>query len=893
MFYMKSKITLSILLSSVLLVMSGCGGGAGQASNTSANNNQQAQDETVVKMASVNAAPVATFKDFSINKGVAFNGQLTSRDADQDVVEYELTSACKHGTVTVDPNGCFTYTPDAGYKGKDSFTYKVKDELSACPNQAVEIDVIQAPIVIPTAPSNLKLEALSTCKVRVSWNDNSDNETGFEIYRDGALASVVEENVVTTDICGSMAPATEHKIEVRAKNIAGSSDAVSGFVTTKDITTAPAAPTDLAVPAIDKTSARLTWTDNAWNESSYDIYVNGVYKKTVLPGCNCAVVTGLEAGSEYTFLVTAKNKIGSKSSKTVRATTESEPIVDLTAPVLTLLGASPVALFVGDAYADAGATASDDIDGNLTASIVTVSTVDTSAEGNYTVTYNVADGAGNAASLVRQVNVAAIPVDEVPTITISGADVNLVVGDLYVDAGATATDAEDGALTIVVNSTVDTATAGDYTVTYTATDSAGQSVSESRSVKVVAASELHAKANIPYDSNLELGGEEGILYYVDPRLEENGLNRALRIDYLNWTFSDLNVSGINPHSLDRAGDSDKFYVRTQNDFAFDVINFVTGEVKTVDLVDHKPRAIGATNLKYHLQILSARNMQVWDIIDTITDTVIETIGDRTLTPGVTTGHALWFDEDHFGLIDRKKKQVRVFKVIDNGGVLSFEQTNVLDSTASFHAIERVAHPRTREDLVTFYANAEGSVTAGQPPFILELKFDPATGSLTNTRQAVLTQSTAKVQGISPVTHHSGISPDGKYFYAPVLDGKVYIIDRATMAVVKVLDAALGAAHIEFSASLNLAIVTNHFSNDLTIIDLATQTVKANIDIGQGQEFHELEKHLLQPHFSYLSKDGKKFYTFATQDGTFLEINLETLTIDRTMVTGGAPEQAHS
>jgi hypothetical protein len=890
---MKSKITLSVLLSSVLLMMSGCGGGAGQDSPTSPNNNQQVDTETVVNMASVNTAPVATFNNFSINKNVAFNGQLTSKDADLDAVEYELVSACKHGTVTVDKNGCFTYTPDAGYKGKDSFSYKVKDALSACPNQVVEIDVVQAPIVTPTAPSNLKLEALTTCKVRVSWDDNSNNETGFEIYRDGELASVVEENVVTTDICGSMAPATEHKIEVRAKNIAGASSAVSGFVTTKDITTAPAAPTDLAIPAIDKTSARLTWTDNAWNESTYDIYVNGVYKKTVLPGCNCAVVTGLEAGKEYTFLVTAKNKIGSSSSKTVRATTESEPIVDVTAPVLTLLGTSPVALYVGDVYTDAGATASDDIDGNITANIVTTSTVDTSTEGNYTVTYHVSDNAGNVATLVRQVNVAAVLVDEVPTITISGEDVTLVIGDAYTDAGATASDAEDGVLTVSVNSTVDTATAGDYEVIYTATDSAGQSVSKSRSVKVITAAELHTKANIPYDSNLEIGGEDGILYYVDPRPEENGLNRALRIDYLNWSYTDLNVSGINPHSLDRAGDSDKFYVRTQNSNSFDVINFVTGEVKTVELGDHQPRAIGATNLKYHLQILSARNMQVFDIIDTTTDTIIETIGDRTPTPGVTTGHALWFDEDHFGLIDRKNKQVRVFKVVDNGGLLSFVQTNVLDSTASFHAIERVAHPRTREDLVTFYANAEGSVADGQPPFILELKFDPATGSLTNTRQTVLSQSTEKVQGISPVTHHSGISPDGRYFYAPVFDGKVYIIDRATMSIVKVLDAALGAAHIEFSDSLNLAIVTNHFSNKLTIIDLATQTVKANIDIGQGQEFHEEEKHLLQPHFSYLSKDGKKFYTFATQDGTFLEINLETLTIDRKLVTGGAPEQAHS
>ena len=113
-----------------------------------------------------------------------------------------------------------------------------------------------------------------------------------------------------------------------------------------------------------------------------------------------------------------------------------------------------------------------------------------------------------------------------------------------------------------------------------------------------------------------------------------------------------------------------------------------------------------------------------------------------------------------------------------------------------------------------------------------------------------------------------------------------------MEVEKILHAKLGAAHIEFSVQENVAVITNHFARELTIIDMETLTVKKHLQISH-HGFNPNEKHLLQPHFSYLSEDGRYFYTFATQDGDFLKIDLQTLEIVDTLRTGGAPEQAHS
>lgn len=80
---------------------------------------------------------------------------------------------------------------------------------------------------------------------------------------------------------------------------------------------------------------------------------------------------------------------------------------DTEPPVITLVGENPVNISVGDVYTDAGATAQDDIDGDISSLIIVGGdTVDTSTVGTYNITYNVSDSAGNAAAEVtRTVNV--------------------------------------------------------------------------------------------------------------------------------------------------------------------------------------------------------------------------------------------------------------------------------------------------------------------------------------------------------------------------------------------------------------------------------------------------------------------------------------------------------
>ncbi len=193
------------------------------------------------------------------------------------------------------------------------------------------------------------------------------------------------------------------------------------------------------------------------------------------------------AGGTYVVTYNVSDAAGNNATEVTRTV---NVIPDTTAPVITLVGSASISLQLGDSYSDAGATASDNIDGDLTSSIVVGGdTVDTNTVGAYTITYNVSDAAGNnAAEVTRTVTVN--PDTIAPVITLIGAStVNLNVGDTYNEQGATATDNLDGDLTssIVTTGTVNTASAGTYFVNYNVSDSSGNAANQVTRTVVVSA----------------------------------------------------------------------------------------------------------------------------------------------------------------------------------------------------------------------------------------------------------------------------------------------------------------------------------------------------------------------------------------------------------------------
>ena len=86
--------------------------------------------------------------------------------------------------------------------------------------------------------------------------------------------------------------------------------------------------------------------------------------------------------------------------------------IDVIVPMITLNGFPSINLQIDDTYTELGATATDDVDGDISGQIVIdASAVNTAVTGTYLVTYNVSDATGNAAvEVVRTVIVDTDPV---------------------------------------------------------------------------------------------------------------------------------------------------------------------------------------------------------------------------------------------------------------------------------------------------------------------------------------------------------------------------------------------------------------------------------------------------------------------------------------------------
>ena len=150
---------------------------------------------------------------------------------------------------------------------------------------------------------------------------------------------------------------------------------------------------------------------------------------------------------------------------------------DTTAPVITLVGGNEVVSLPGVPYEDAGFTAIDAAEGDLTDRVQRT-------EENGKVTYTVTDSAGNTATAERILRYE----DTVaPVITLTGNQkVTVYMGQTYREPGYTAIDngVTDLTAQVKVSGSVDVKKAGSYTLTYTVKDSFGNEASATRTVEV-------------------------------------------------------------------------------------------------------------------------------------------------------------------------------------------------------------------------------------------------------------------------------------------------------------------------------------------------------------------------------------------------------------------------
>ena len=282
-----------------------------------------------------------------------------------------------------------------------------------------------------------------------------------------------------------------------------------------------------------------------------DDYDGDVTSKVVVSGS----VDNSKAGT-YELTYTASDTAGNTTSKKRTIIFEKlgnleislGSIVDGVTPQISLKGSNPYCMVKGGTYIEPGATATDNVDGNITNKIAVTNKVTGNLMGAFRIVYKVEDSSGNEAIAYRAVivttscpdeNSPANVVNDLPVITLIGKNSVIInVGSNYVDLGATAYDKIDGDITrkiVTDTSNVKTNVPGIYKVYYSVTNSNGKKASITRTVTVKNPISQNAAVRFTEDKkNIEVYTGEGSdkLIAAPKAVNENGstVNVTTRIE---------------------------------------------------------------------------------------------------------------------------------------------------------------------------------------------------------------------------------------------------------------------------------------------------------------------------------------------------------------------------
>jgi filamentous hemagglutinin family protein len=220
----------------------------------------------------VNGLPVAVADLAATNPGKSVKIDVLINDTDPDLADIlsviEGAIKTKNGTLVMNEDGTFTYTPNEGFLGDDSFTYAVTDGFNTTSEVEVKITVTEKPLspvelpwpYIQAAPGLDKLELkieVSGCPALVKWaaEEVGIDERLVQIWVANSLVST--GNIQPCNACQGLKNAAKILQDADGSHIAALAQVVNEFASS----TAP--PTEEQMVVIADAIARNR------NEDSY------------------------------------------------------------------------------------------------------------------------------------------------------------------------------------------------------------------------------------------------------------------------------------------------------------------------------------------------------------------------------------------------------------------------------------------------------------------------------------------------------------------------------------------------------------------------------------------------------------------------------------------------
>ncbi len=145
----------------------------------------------MVTVSPVNDVPVADNITVNATEDTNADGTLSGTDIDSSTLTYGKASKPAHGSVTVNSDGTFRYTPDKDYYGDDFFIYFISDEVADSKPATVTIHIAGVNDD-PSADSlNFTLDEDSLIKGKLTGKDAEGNNLTFSKVSDPINGSVM------------------------------------------------------------------------------------------------------------------------------------------------------------------------------------------------------------------------------------------------------------------------------------------------------------------------------------------------------------------------------------------------------------------------------------------------------------------------------------------------------------------------------------------------------------------------------------------------------------------------------------------------------------------------------------------------------------------------------
>ncbi len=381
----------------------------------------------------------------------------------------------------------------------------------------------------------------------------------------------------------------------------------------------------------------------------------------------------------------------------------------------------------------------------------------------------------------------------------------------------------------------------------------------------------HSSINQDGDVSKNIYDVKNLAYYGDW-----DSNRVFIIDVDNMLLLQIvENTGDGPYGIDQQNASKAYALTRQTESLTVVDNYYMDNIGVIPL-SHKPRSTNY-NPDTGLSLVSGADKVMTSIINVEHDKVAKVVGyDELSEPhdyggSLATGHPLWVGDQHFFMLDRAERQIQLWDL--KGNLLS-----VMTVPTSVH---HVFQSPLEADKNIFYAVAEGNQQEGISPSVLRYKM---------MKKRMIKIGEAKLSDYDPENldpsvmgaHHADFHPDGIHIYIGSTEGHVFVVNKDSMSVVNMIDTGKGSGHTTFAPMRDLAFVTNHNDTFISVIDTVNHQWLKDIEVARSAS----PDYKSQAHTSSVSVDMNYFYSAASHDGVFFEIDMDTLEISRSIELGG-------